>query len=116
MNGVIKTATGDLLRAGYTDFSTSPDFDEGTESYRTDVLVPALPRRPGMGGNMHRWNGAAWIEVPNVARILRGHSFITRSVPKSVIVPNGVTFLQRGTLLESGVEVLLEAGGEMFLL
>lgn len=61
-NGVIETATGDLLRAGSSDFENDGSFDAGTETYKTDVPVPAKIKF-GDDANMHRWNGSAWVEV-----------------------------------------------------
>jgi len=60
MNGVIETSTGDLLRAGFTDFTAGPG-----ETLRFDVPNP--PQRRGAfyeDGNMHRWTGSEWILVP----------------------------------------------------
>ena len=62
-NGVIETATGDLLRAGYCDFTTDGSFDSGTETERTDVPHPSKVRGQEDYANMHRWNGTAWVEV-----------------------------------------------------
>ena len=63
-NGVIETATGDLLRAGYCDFVTDGSLNVGTETVKTDV--PCLPKAKGKNGltAMHRWTGTEWIEVP----------------------------------------------------
>jgi len=64
MNGVIEITTGDLLRAGYgIDFLLDGVFNGLLELVRTDVPEPAYIRTPGASGNMHRWNGVAWIEV-----------------------------------------------------
>jgi hypothetical protein len=62
-NGVIETSTGDLLRAGFCDFQNDGSFDSATQSYRTDVPVPALARGHVGETQMHRWNGSAWVEV-----------------------------------------------------
>lgn len=62
-SGVIETATGELLRAGYCDFSADGSFDGGTEAIRTDVPYPPKVRREGVAGNMDKWDGAAWVEV-----------------------------------------------------
>lgn len=40
MEGVIETATGDLLRYGNVDFATDGAFNPGTESVRTDIRTP----------------------------------------------------------------------------
>lgn len=66
MNGVILTATGDLLRAGFCDFSTDGLFDNATESYRTDVPEPAVTRCE-TSAEFHRWTGAAWEVVSELA-------------------------------------------------
>ncbi len=72
--GVIVTATGDLVRAGYVDFDSFPDFECGTESVRTDVLQPAFVKNTFNGvvsaidpdfDKFHRWNGSSWITVAN---------------------------------------------------
>lgn len=63
MNGVIETATGDLLRFGNSDFENDGSFDAGTETYRTDVPAGAKVRCAEDETNMTRWNGSAWVEV-----------------------------------------------------
>lgn len=70
-NGVYETATGDLLRFGYTDFRTESAFDSNTETYRTDVPVPAYRRYEMSAAQMHRWDGAQWILVAQPERPLR---------------------------------------------
>lgn len=60
-NGVIEDSTGDLLRAGYTDFVAGTG-----ETIKTNVPNPGKIRdtRPGrMFPKMHRWTGSAWEEV-----------------------------------------------------
>jgi len=61
--GVIETATGDLLKAGYCDFENDGSFDSATQTQRTDVPSPAKCRGPEEEEKMHRWNGTVWIEV-----------------------------------------------------
>lgn len=62
-HGVIETATGDLLRSGYCDFTNDGAFNGGTETERTDVPHPAKTRGDADETNMDRWNGSAWVEV-----------------------------------------------------
>jgi hypothetical protein len=62
-NGVIETATGDLLRAGYCDFENDGSFDPDTETYRTDVPDAARVRGDDASTVMHRWTGSAWTLV-----------------------------------------------------
>lgn len=58
VNGVIDAATGDLLRAGYSEFTAG----EG-EELRDDVPIP-FPVRGGIDqSKMLRWNGATWALV-----------------------------------------------------
>ena len=63
INGVIETSSGDLLKAGYCNWSVDGHFDGGTQTYRTDVPCP--PKVKGLKGFTvwHRWNGSAWVEV-----------------------------------------------------
>ena len=61
--GVIETATGDLLRCGYTDFANDGSFDAATESIRTDVPNLAAVKKPGAGGTFDRLDGAVWVKV-----------------------------------------------------
>lgn len=63
MNGVIETATGDLIRAGLCDFSQDGSFDDVTEDYRNDVPVPPKVRGDKNNDKHHRWNGSSWDEV-----------------------------------------------------
>jgi hypothetical protein len=62
-NGVIETSSGDLLRAGYCDFTGDGSFDSGTETERTDCPHPAMTKGDPDETNMHRWNGSIWTEV-----------------------------------------------------
>lgn len=63
-NGVIDTATGDLKRAGYCDFSGDGSFDSATETYKTGIVRPAyVVSEPDDSGQWHRWNGSAWVLV-----------------------------------------------------
>ena len=63
MNGVIETATGDLLRAGYCDFENDGSFNPATETLRIDVPDPAKVRGNIYHATMYRLDGAAWVEV-----------------------------------------------------
>lgn len=62
MDGIIETATGDLLRAGYSTFSAGPG-----ETLRTDVPEGPLVRYAPGESQMHRWTGAIWTLVANPA-------------------------------------------------
>ena len=62
-NGVIITSTGDLLRAGFSDFQNDGTFDSGTESYRTDVPMGAKTKGNPDNADFHRWNGSAWVLI-----------------------------------------------------
>ncbi len=61
--GVYETSSGDLLRAGYSDFPNDGAFNAGTETYRTDVPFPSKIKGDEDESNMHRWNGSTWVEV-----------------------------------------------------
>ena len=62
--GVIETTSGDLLRAGFCDFTTDGSFCQaGTETERTDAPHPAKVKGDPDETMMHRWNGSTWIEV-----------------------------------------------------
>jgi len=37
LNAVIETSTGDLLRAGYSDFENDGSFNAGTETFLSDI-------------------------------------------------------------------------------
>ena len=61
--GVIETSTGDLLKAGFCDFTADGSFDSNTQTQRTDVPFPAKVRGDSDETQMHRWNGSAWVLV-----------------------------------------------------
>lgn len=66
-NGVVETATGDLLRAGFCNFKDDGSFDAASETYRTDVPFPAKTKGSEDHSDMHRSagpDGTAWTEVP----------------------------------------------------
>ncbi len=110
-NGVIETATGDLLRAGFSDFLNDGSFNAGTESYRTDVPFPGKVRYGG-DANMHRWSGSEWVEVTAPPPIPHGEAW--QEIPSGTIdgannvftlaqTPLGVImFFCNGFLLEEG--------------
>ncbi len=62
-NGVIDTSTGDLLRAGFCDWSADGIFDSGTETYVTNVPCPPYVKGKTDLVNYHQWSGSAWVEV-----------------------------------------------------
>lgn len=68
-NGVIEIATGDLLRAGFCDFTVDGTFDASKEEYRTDVPFPAISRG---NGSWHRWDGKAWVMVADLLVAKKG--------------------------------------------
>lgn len=57
-NAVIETASGDLLRHGYTDLVAG-----GSETLLPDHIRPIEPMVRGAGPNFSRWDGAAWLEI-----------------------------------------------------
>ena len=63
MNAIIQTTTGDLLRAGFCDFTNDGSFDGATETERADVPYPVKVKGAEGETEMHRWNGSAWILV-----------------------------------------------------
>jgi hypothetical protein len=68
MHGVIETATGNLLRAGYVDFENDGGFNAVTEAYRTDVPEDAQIRSLQYRA-FSRWTGSAWETVEDLAHI-----------------------------------------------
>lgn len=55
-NGVIN-ASGDLLRAGFTDFT---NVLESGQSQRFDAPFPAITKLNSDDTQYHRWNGSSW--------------------------------------------------------
>ncbi len=62
-NGVIETATGNLLRAGFCDFETDGAFDGLNEDQRTDIPFPGQTVSGNHFDQKHRWNGSAWVLI-----------------------------------------------------
>lgn len=79
MNGVIETATGNLLRAGFGDMNDSA-FDAGTESIRNDVPEPPMVKYQLGNTLMHQWDGVNWITVANPQR---------KEAPEGLIADSG---------------------------
>jgi len=61
--GVIDTATGDLLRCGYSDFENDGSFDGANETIKTDLPNPGTIKDNENGKDFDRWDGAAWVKV-----------------------------------------------------
>lgn len=64
--GVIKVATGNLLRYGaltQEEWENDGSFDGGTEAVRTDVPLPALRKDEPGATQMNQWTGTEWILV-----------------------------------------------------
>lgn len=57
-NAIIETATGDLLRHGYTDLTAGAG-----ETLLPDHIRPIEPMVRGAGPNFSRWDGSAWLEI-----------------------------------------------------
>jgi hypothetical protein len=62
-NGVIDTATGDLLRCGYCDFENDGSFNPVVEAIRNDAPEVSPVMRVGESGTYKRWNGTVWVDV-----------------------------------------------------
>ena len=61
-SGVINKATGDLIRSGFTDFSTDGSLDSVKEEVVTDLPHPSSVRRSGEKLDMDRWDGSKWVK------------------------------------------------------
>lgn len=63
-NGVVETATGDLLRDGYCNFVNDGGFDAANETQIASPPVPTKIRGDEDETMMHRWTVAlGWHEV-----------------------------------------------------
>ena len=91
-NGVIETATGDLLRAGFCDFESDGSFDAGTETMRTDCPCPANIRGDPEETQMHQWTGSAWQLVAQPLLPAINDSMLT------------FTFQNNGAVLNLGIQ------------
>lgn len=58
VNGVIESATGDLVRAGYSEFEAGDG-----EELRDDVPIPFFVRGGVIGAQYWRWTGTEWVLV-----------------------------------------------------
>ncbi len=64
--GVIKTATGNLLRFGALtteEWENDGSFDSGTETIMDSVPFPAYRKGEPGCAQMHQWTGSEWILV-----------------------------------------------------
>jgi len=92
-NGVIETATGDLLRCGFADFENDGTFDGGTESYRTDVPVPANTRNcRDDDDKYHQWDGDAWQLVSLSLGNQKSDKITAIDVQTMVLIAGGYTY------------------------
>lgn len=57
-NAIIETATGDLLRHGYTVLTAGAG-----ETLLPDHVRPSDPLVRGSGPNFSRWDGSAWLTI-----------------------------------------------------
>lgn len=81
-NGLTEDATGDLICCGYSVFVPGVG-----QTYRTNVPVPGYRRFQRNIPNMHRWNGATYIEVPQPA-ITTCHTSCAGDAMRAVIDSN----------------------------
>jgi len=65
-NGVIDTS-GDLIRAGFTDFS---NMLESGQSQRSDAPFPSFVKGNSDNNHFHRWTGTEWILIEKESAIL----------------------------------------------
>lgn len=96
-NGIIETATGDLLEAGFVNYTAGAG-----ESVRTDVPEPAKVRGNFEFSTFHRWNGSAWEEVTNTTTApedlkVMGYSFDVYAEMKSSSYVVGARIVFPGT-------------------
>jgi len=82
MNGVIETATGDLLRMGYCDFENDGSFDAGTQTYKTDIPEGSV-RKKKNGGDYTNWNGSAYVTISRTPFVPKDRSTIMNEVLSS---------------------------------
>lgn len=70
MNGVVNILTGLLLRCGYCDFTTDPNFNPLLEAQHGDVPYPfyllSNPFIDPPSAYITHWNGSGWDEVPRI--------------------------------------------------
>lgn len=70
MNGVVSIETGLLLRAGYCDFTTDPNFNPQIEAQYGGVPDPFYilndPFTKPPSDYVTHWNGNGWDEVPRI--------------------------------------------------
>ena len=94
LNGIIETATGDLLRWGYSTFTP------GTGESAAPTPLPANPKRKFQSGEtqMHQWNGAAYILVAQPPKPAPDATFGKVTAEKDVLISND----QNGVCLTSG--------------
>jgi len=93
MNGVIETATGNLVKAGCCDFTRQ--FDVATHTQRNDVPEPPKPYRaknyPGGGSTFHRWTGSEWAEVDIPLSDLRNSRYEDIDIRTGELIAEGFT-------------------------
>lgn len=79
MNGVIETATGDLIRKGKTDFENDGSFDPNTETFVADIPSTLMVKRYNKE-EFHRWNGASWTLKSHTAVVRKSRDTILAEV------------------------------------
>jgi len=120
LNAVIETATGDLLRVGYSDFENDGSFDGGTETFFADI-PPAIIKIRGVLGalKMNRWTGSEWVEVDQIDVPVGGDLGYTlvwganMQTTGRYAQVNGITSGGQETGLSPGSEYIVPADGTL---
>lgn len=81
MNGVIDTATGDLLRKGFCDFENDGSFDGAKETHKTDVPEDAKVKATN-AGDFTKFDGNDYVIVVRSTFTDKGRENILHEVLK----------------------------------
>ena len=92
-SGIIETASGDLLVAGFITkaaFEADGFYDPLIHTVREDVPVPAMRRGDRSQANMHRWISPDWTEVAQPTVIVYPSRVVGMTEIQRDAIPNPV--------------------------
>ncbi len=103
-NGLILKASGDLIRAGFADFTSDGDYNAATHEQRADVPYPAHVKGHNVTKDHHRWDGAAWVLIDDELDQVKGQKCAQIDARTQELIGEGFTHASKQFSLSSNAQ------------